>query len=176
MIIIIIIIIITGATGARGDRGYAGTNGNAGRTGATGQYGSDGSRGGPGSTGSTGLILVFIDVSILSFNLHLLIFFRILSYSHMSSMFVMRRLHLPQSCTSSPDGSLSDESFLMLSIHLHVGLPLRLFPRTSITVTLLPTYSSSLLNTCSYHFILSFHLHVYNTVILLLLKMQFLCF
>ena len=34
----------------------------------------------------------------------------------------------------------------MLSNHLRFGLPLVLFPGTSITITLLPTYSSSLLN------------------------------
>ena len=45
---------------------------------------------------------------------------------------------------------VSDKSFLM-SNHLRFGLPLLLFPGTSTTITLLPTYSSSLLNTCSYH-------------------------
>ena len=40
----------------------------------------------------------------------------------------------------------------MLSNHLRCGLPLLLFPGTSITITLLPTYSSSLFNTCPYHF------------------------
>ena len=43
---------------------------------------------------------------------------------------------------------LSDKSFLMLSNHLRFGLPLVLFPGTSITITLLPTYFSSLLNAC----------------------------
>ena len=46
----------------------------------------------------------------------------------------------------------SDKSFLMLSNHLHFGLPLLLFPGTSIPISLLPTYLSSLLNTCPYHF------------------------
>ena len=64
----------------------------------------------------------------------------------------MRRLHLTQSCASSPDNSLSDKSLLMLSNHLRFGLPLLLFPGTSILITLLPTYSFSLLNTCPYHF------------------------
>ena len=41
---------------------------------------------------------------------------------------------------------------LMLSNHLRFGLPLLLFPGTSITITLLPTYSYSLRNTCPYHF------------------------
>ena len=40
----------------------------------------------------------------------------------------------------------------MLSNHLRFGLPLLLFPGTSIVTTILPTYSSSLLNTCPYHF------------------------
>ena len=64
----------------------------------------------------------------------------------------MRRLHLARSCASSLDNSLSDKSFPMLSNHLRFGLPLLLFPGTSVAITLLPTYSSSLLNTCPYHF------------------------
>ena len=64
----------------------------------------------------------------------------------------MRRLHLGRSCTSSSDNPLSDKSFLMLSNHLCFGLPLLLFPGTSIPITLFPTYSSSLLETCPYHF------------------------
>ena len=59
---------------------------------------------------------------------------------------------LPAYCVSSPDSSLSDKSFLMLSNHLRFGLPLLLFHSTSITITLLPTHSSCLLNTCPYHF------------------------
>ena len=47
---------------------------------------------------------------------------------------------------------LSDKSFLMLSNHHHFHLPLLLFPGTSIPITLLPTYSSSFLITCPYHF------------------------
>ena len=64
----------------------------------------------------------------------------------------MRLLHLARSCVSSLDNSFSDKSFPMVSIHLRVGLPLLLFPGTSIAITLLPTYSSSLLSTCPYHF------------------------
>ena len=64
----------------------------------------------------------------------------------------MRRLHLARSCASSLDNSLSDKSFMMLSNHLRFGLPLLLFPGTSIAIILLPTYSSSLLSTCQYHF------------------------
>ena len=36
--------------------------------------------------------------------------------------------------------------------HLRFGIPLILFPGTSFTITILPTYSSSLLNTCPCHF------------------------
>ena len=80
-------------------------------------------------------------------------FFRILSHFYVSSMCLMRRHHLVvRSCVSSLDNSLSDKSFLMLFNHLCFGLPLILFPGTSIAITLLPTYSSSLLNTCPYHF------------------------
>ena len=43
-------------------------------------------------------------------------------------MYLVRRLHLGQSCASSPDNPLSDKSFLMLSNHLRFGLPLLLFP------------------------------------------------
>ena len=60
--------------------------------------------------------------------------------------------HLTRSCASSPDSPLSDKSFLMLSNNLRFCLPILLFPGNSITITLLPTYSSSLLNTCPYHF------------------------
>ena len=67
-------------------------------------------------------------------------------------MCLVRRLHLDRSCASSSDNPLSDKSFLMLSIHLRFGLPLLLFPDTSIPNTLFPTYSSSLLETCPYHF------------------------
>ena len=77
-------------------------------------------------------------------------FFSILSHFYVGSMFLKRCLHL--SYASSPDNSLSHKSFLMLSSPLRFGLPLHLFPRPSITITLLPTYSSSLLNTCPYHF------------------------
>ena len=70
----------------------------------------------------------------------------------MGSMCPMRCLHLGRSCTSSSDNPLSDKSFLMLSNHLRFGLPLLLFPGTSIPITLFPTYSSSLLETSPYHF------------------------
>ena len=62
-------------------------------------------------------------------------------------MCLMRRLHLGRSCASSSDNPLSDKSFLMLSNHLRFGLPLLLFP-----ITVFPMYSSSLLETCPYHF------------------------
>ena len=79
-------------------------------------------------------------------------FFRILSHFHVGSMFRMTRLHLTRSCSSSTDNSLPDKSFLMLSNHVRFGLPLLFFPGTSIAITLLPTYSSSPLNTCPCHF------------------------
>ena len=41
---------------------------------------------------------------------------------------------------------------MMLSNHLRFGLPLLLFHGTSITITLLPTHSSSIPNTCPYQF------------------------
>ena len=67
---------------------------------------------------------------------------------YVGSMFLMIR-----QCCSSPDSSLSDKSFLMtLSNHLRFGLPLLRFYETTITITLLPTHYSFLLNTCSYHF------------------------
>ena len=78
--------------------------------------------------------------------------FRIFSHFDARSMCLLRCLHLARSCASFLDNSLSDKSFLMLSKHLRFGLPLLLFLGTSIPVTLLPKYSSSLLNTCPYHF------------------------
>ena len=86
--------------------------------------------------------------SLLPIRFHF--FFRILSNVYVGSMFRMRRLHLTRSCASSPDNSLSEKSFLMLSNHPRFGLPVLLFAGTSITITLLPTYSSSLLNTFSF--------------------------
>ena len=56
------------------------------------------------------------------------VFFRILSYLYVGSMFLTRCLHLTQSCTSSPDSYLSHKSFPMLSNHLRFGIPLLLFP------------------------------------------------
>ena len=82
----------------------------------------------------------------------ILLLFLIFSHFYVGSMCLMRRLHLARSWASSLDNSLSDKSFLMLSNHLRFGLPLLLFPGTSIAITLLPTYSSSLLNTCPYYF------------------------
>ena len=82
----------------------------------------------------------------------LLLLFLIFSHFYVGSMCLMRLLHLARSCVSSLDNSFSDKSFPMVSIHLRFGLPLLLFPGTSIPIPLLPTYSSSLLNTCPYHF------------------------
>ena len=42
-------------------------------------------------------------------------FFCILSHFYVGSMCLMRRLYLARSCASSPDNSLCDKSFLMLS-------------------------------------------------------------
>ena len=53
----------------------------------------------------------------------------------------------PSGLALPPLTIFSDKSFLMLSNHLRFGLPLFLSPGTSITITLLPTYSSSHLNT-----------------------------
>ena len=79
-----------------------------------------------------------------------ILIFLIFSLFYVGSMCLMRRLHLARSCVSCLDSSLSDKSFLMLSNHLRFGLPLLLFPDTSIAIPLLPTYSSSLLSTCPY--------------------------
>ena len=70
----------------------------------------------------------------------------------MGSVFLLRRLHLTRSCDSSPDNSLSDKSFLLLSKHIRFVLPFLLFPSISITITLWPTYYSSLLNIRPYYF------------------------
>ena len=82
----------------------------------------------------------------------LFFFFCIFSHFYVWSMCLMRRLHLARSCTSFPDNSLCDKSLLMLSNHLRFSLPLLLSPGTSIPITVLPTYSSSPLNTSPYHF------------------------
>ena len=63
----------------------------------------------------------------------------------------MRRLRLARSCASSPDNYPSDKLSLVLLNHIRFGLHLLPFPGTPIPITLLPTYSSSLLNTCAYH-------------------------
>ena len=73
-------------------------------------------------------------------------FFRILSRLYVRSMFLMKRLHLTHSYALAPLSIISDKSFLMSSNHLRFGLPLLLFLGTSITITLTPTYRSSLLN------------------------------
>ena len=84
--------------------------------------------------------------SLLPIQFHFV--FRILSNVYMGSMFRMRRLHLTWSCASSSDNSLSEKSFLRLSNHPRFGLPVLLFAGT--TITILPAYSSSLLNTFSF--------------------------
>ena len=59
---------------------------------------------------------------------HIFLFFPILSLFYVRSVCLMRCLHLAQSCASSPDNSLSDKSFFMLSNHLRFGLHLLLSP------------------------------------------------
>ena len=100
------------------------------------------------------------------YNIHIF-FVGILSHFYVGSMFAMKCFHLIRSCASSLDNSLSDKFLLMFSNHLRFGLPLLLFPGTSITITLLPTYSSSLLNSCPYHFnLLSYtFLEIYPTFV-----------
>ena len=78
-------------------------------------------------------------------------------------MFLMIRFQLTRHCTSSPYSPFSDKSFLILSNHFRLGLPLRLFPDTSITTTLAhigPMYSSSLLNS-----LVKLHSSIFNTLI-----------
>ena len=76
-------------------------------------------------------------------------FFSIHFHLYVGSMFDMRRLHLAESCASYLDSPLSDMSVPVLSIQPpHIGLPRLLFTCTSITITLLPIYYSSRLNTC----------------------------
>ena len=83
---------------------------------------------------------------------HKIFFIFIFSHFYVGSMCLTKRLNIARPCASSPANSLSDKSILKLSNHLRFGLPLLLFTGTSIAITLLPTYSSSLLNTCPYHF------------------------
>ena len=101
----------------------------------------------PGSVSSES----FVDAPLSSVS-RLFLFFHIPSHFYVRSMFLMRLLQLTRSCSSSPDSSLSGKSFMMLSNHLRFGLPLLLFPGTSITITPLPTYYPALLNTRPYHF------------------------
>ena len=58
--------------------------------------------------------------------------------------------HQSWSCAPSPDSSLSDKLFLMLSNHLHFALPP--IPTALLSPSPFYTYASSLFNTCSYHF------------------------
>ena len=51
-----------------------------------------------------------------------IIFFRIVSHFYVGSLIVMPPF--TGSCASSPDNSLSEKSFMMLSNHLRFGLPL----------------------------------------------------
>ena len=71
----------------------------------------------------------------MSFLHFLFLLFLIFSHFYVGSMCLMRRLHLVLSCVSSLDNSFSDKSFPMVSSHLRFGLPLLLFPGTSIPIT-----------------------------------------
>ena len=59
----------------------------------------------------------------------ILLLLPILSNCYMRPMVSMSCLHLARFCASSPDTSLFDTSFLMLSNHLRFGLRVLLFPR-----------------------------------------------
>ena len=100
--------------------------------------------------------MVRVNIQVQSINAFEMCFFLLLPH-HLPllcevDVSYMSRLHFAWSCASSPDNSLSDKSFLMLSSHLRFGLPLLLLPGTSVTITILPTYSSPFFNTCPYHF------------------------
>ena len=75
------------------------------------------------------------------------------TFFYVGSIWDDSRLHAARSYTSSPDGPFSLRSSFTQSAHLFFSPPL-LLPCTSISITLLPTYSSSLLTTCPYHRIL----------------------
>ena len=81
---------------------------------------------------------------IVILNRFFFLFFFIFSHFYVGSMCLVRRLHLGRSCATSSDNPLSDKSFLMLSNHLRIGLPLLLFTGTSIPITLFPTYSRNM--------------------------------
>ena len=68
---------------------------------------------------------------------------------------------------SSPENYLPDTSFLMLSNKLSVSITLLPFSSTSITITILPTCVSSLLNICPYQFNLlsCTFLYIYSTLV-----------
>ena len=82
---------------------------------------------------------------VLSIHLHFSLPF--LLFSVKSCLMLSIHLHF-----SLPFLLFSVKSCLMLSIHLHFYLPFLLFHGTSIAMTLLVTYPSSLLITCLYHF------------------------
>ena len=79
-------------------------------------------------------------------------FFRIFSHFYVQGRFVLWDASISPGLARPPLTILSDMSLLMLSNHLRFSLPLPLSPGTPIAITLLPTYSSSLLNICPYHF------------------------
>ena len=63
----------------------------------------------------------------------------------------MSRRHWFLSCVSSSPIPIKCMSSLTQFRHLFLGLPLLLLPWTSISLVLLPTWSSSLLSRCPYH-------------------------
>ena len=86
-------------------------------------------------------------------------------------MFLVRRLQWTRSCASSPYNSLSDNLFWMLSNHPHFGLPLLLFPCTSVTITrlsILLLFSTHAHTTSTYTFL--HFLDILSTFVFLLLR------
>ena len=79
-------------------------------------------------------------------------FILILSHFYVRSMLLTIRPQAARSCASSTNNAFCLNSSLMLSIHLSFSLPFLLIPGASITISLLPTYSSSLFIKCPYHF------------------------
>ena len=83
----------------------------------------------------------------------------------------MRRLQWTRSCASSPDNSLSDNFFSMLSNHLRFGLALLLFPGTYISITRLPIlilFSIHAHTTSTYTFL--HFLDILSTFVFLLIR------
>ena len=69
---------------------------------------------------------------------------------HVGSMCWTSRLHTARSCVCSRRVPFSVTSSLILSVHRPFDLPLFLVPCTSKAVTLVPTQSSSVQQSCEY--------------------------